>query len=113
MKRLGGWILAGMCLLLLGPTVRSSGAADKPAAVKQESVAADKKALAPFQTYVGEWKGVGQPRRGSSQGAWSEQAGWAWHFTDQHAELTAQISHDPYFSGTGKGGPEKVSGTVF
>ncbi|HEV3415187.1 MAG TPA: YHS domain-containing protein [Pirellulales bacterium] len=97
MKRIGGWILRGACLLLLGPIVRLSGAADKPA-VKQESVAADKKALAPFQPYIGEWKGVGQPRRGSSQGAWSEEAGWAWHFTDKHAELTAQVSHDPYFS---------------
>ena len=94
-------LVTGACLLLLSPLSIESHAADKPVAgavAKPESVAADKKALSPFQPLVGEWKGVGQPRRGSSQGAWTEESSWAWHFTDEHAELVAKIEHGHYFS---------------
>ncbi len=75
-------------------------AADKPLASpeKAASIAADKKALSPLQPLVGEWKGVGQPRRGSSQGAWSEESSWAWHFTPEHAELVGMNDHGHYFS---------------
>src|SRR4051812_5853450 len=51
--------------------------------------ATDQASLAPLKNLVGEWRGVGQPKRGSNQGAWSEQAQWAWHFADGHASLLA------------------------
>jgi YHS domain-containing protein len=84
--------------LLLGPAITPCFAAEQPDAKKSDSIATDKKALAAFQPYVGEWKGVGQPRRGSSQGAWTEESQWAWRFNGGHAELAAQLAHDPYFS---------------
>lgn len=56
-------------------------------ATADDRTAADKAALAPLQKYVGSWRGVGQPRRGSSQGAWSETADWSWRFTDGRAML--------------------------
>jgi hypothetical protein len=58
----------------------------------------DKQALAAAQSYVGEWRGVGQPKRGSNQGAWTEQAAWAWRFDDQRAELVAELTGNKYFS---------------
>ena len=36
--------------------------------------------LRPLGTLVGDWKGVGQPKRGSNVGAWSEKASAAWKF---------------------------------
>ena len=50
-------------------------------------VQADKQALAPLNAYVGGWRGVGQLRRGSNQGAWTEKADWAWKFDGGRAAL--------------------------
>ncbi len=67
-------------------------AADESAELKT-----DKAALAPLQAYVGQWRGVGLPKRGSNQGAWTEQAEWAWHFADGRAELVATLEPNKYF----------------
>src|SRR5260221_3047772 len=90
--------LLALLVLFLGPAICHCSAADKPDSAKTDSIGSEKKALAAFQAFVGEWKGVGQPRRGSSQGAWTEEMQWAWRFSDGHAELAAQLTHDPYFS---------------
>jgi hypothetical protein len=83
------------CLwLLAAPWVADALGAAEP----ETPLAADKRALAPLQAFVGEWRGVGQVRRGSSQGAWTEEADWAWRFEDDHAELCGQISGGKYFS---------------
>jgi len=37
--------------------------------------------LEALQDLVGGWKGVGQPERGSTRGAWTEQSDWRWDFT--------------------------------
>jgi hypothetical protein len=55
--------------------------------VAADRTAADKQALSVLQDYVGGWKGVGLLQRGSSRGAWSEQADWAWKFADGRASL--------------------------
>ena len=67
------------------------------AAEESAELKADKAALAPMQPYVGEWRGVGMPKRGSNQGAWTEQAEWAWHFFDGRAELVATLEPNKYF----------------
>jgi hypothetical protein len=59
---------------------------------------ADKRALAPLQAYVGEWHGVGQPKRGSNVGAWVESSRWTWQFPSGRAELVAKLADDKYFS---------------
>ncbi|HEV3005299.1 MAG TPA: hypothetical protein VGX78_12605 [Pirellulales bacterium] len=58
---------------------------------------ADKAALAPLQAFVGGWKGVGQLRRGSTQGAWTEQADWAWNFADSRASLVFDASKGKHY----------------
>ena len=52
-----------------------------------EDQARDKKALAALQDYVGTWKGAGQVRRGSTQGAWIEESEWVWQFDKQGAAI--------------------------
>ncbi len=39
-------------------------------------------ALSRLQELVGTWRGVGQPRRGSSRDSWIETAHWQWSFDD-------------------------------
>ncbi len=41
---------------------------------------AGKAALAGFGDWVGDWKGIGMPKRGSAKGAWRELVAWAWAF---------------------------------
>ncbi len=61
-------------------------------------VAADQKALQNVQIYVGGWKGVGQPKRGSSDGAWSEESEWAWQFSGGRAHLVANATSAKFYS---------------
>ncbi len=64
----------------------------------QNSSRDDKRALAAVQAYVGQWRGVGQPKRGSNQGAWTEESAWAWRFDGGRAELVAQLRGSKYYS---------------
>lgn len=63
-------------------------------------------ALEEFQDLIGGWRGVGQPVRGSTKGAWQETADWAWSFTDKQPALvyaiekgklltSARLTYDP------------------
>lgn len=54
--------------------------------------------LAPLQSLIGEWKGVGQVQRGSATGAWREKVGWAWQFADSDAALAAVFEDGKYFA---------------
>jgi hypothetical protein len=81
------WIAVGLLL----------AAAPQADADRAERISRDKQALAAVQSYVGAWRGVGQPRRGSNQGAWTEESQWAWHFRDGRAELVATLEGDKYF----------------
>ncbi len=67
-----------LCALALGAEGRSNKAADKepPDAAAER----DKQALMPLQVFVGDWRGVGQPRRGSTAGSWIEESQWSWKF---------------------------------
>jgi hypothetical protein len=60
-------------------------------------VAADKAALGRLQEFVGSWRGVGQPRRGSTQGAWTESADCAWKFADGRATLVFEVAKGKYY----------------
>ena len=47
----------------------------------------DKEALAPLQQLVGQWRGAGFMRRGSTRGAWKENASWSWKFSEGRAAM--------------------------
>lgn len=56
-----------------------------PVAAAPETLTAEarreaQEALSDFNDLIGEWRGVGQPRRGSNQGAWRQNAEWVWDF---------------------------------
>lgn len=53
---------------------------------------AAQEALAPFAGLVGDWKGTGQPRRGSAQGSWVETSGWAWKLSPDSAALELTVA---------------------
>ncbi|HUY32158.1 MAG TPA: hypothetical protein VMV69_05210 [Pirellulales bacterium] len=85
---------AGWCLVFL-----LFVAMDDPlGAAGPDHTRADKAALVPLQAYVGGWKGVGQLRRGSTQGAWTEQADWAWKFADGRATLVFEAPKGKYYT---------------
>ena len=62
-------------------------AADGP----QPGRRADQDALKPFAGLVGDWRGTGQPQRGSAKGAWTEASGWAWKLSPDHAALELSV----------------------
>jgi YHS domain-containing protein len=63
-------------------------AADSPT----PEVAAQKADLGEFNALIGKWRGVGQPRRGSNQGAWKEDAEWVWDFSDHGVAVRYDVS---------------------
>lgn len=72
-RRSAGWIP----ILFLGLGLAALG---EDTSRKPEDRRAAKEALAEFNSLIGEWRGVGQPRRNSNAGAWSERAEWIWEF---------------------------------
>src|SRR5262245_17670053 len=84
-----------VCLTVIGALICALGGGvsrgDDTASKKDEAAAKssdrDKQALTPLQTFVGEWRGVGQPRRGSTAGSWIEESEWAWKFEKGAAAL--------------------------
>jgi ribosomal protein L24E len=52
-------------------------------------------ALKPYQEFVGQWRGVGQPRRGSNRGAWQEQADVLWQLTGRDTGLVWKSDKGP------------------
>jgi YHS domain-containing protein len=71
----GGYVLAEKAWAEKSPEKKSP---EKTA--PEKAAERDKQALTPLQIFVGEWRGVGQPRRGSTVGSWIEESEWAWKF---------------------------------
>lgn len=82
-----------LSLLLLLPAAWLA-ADDKPAA---DSLAAQKERLAKLQPLVGEWRGVGQPQRGSTKDSWIAEAQWAWSFDGESAALVGKLPKGRFF----------------
>jgi YHS domain-containing protein len=57
----------------------------------------DKAQLAKVQQLVGQWRGVGQPQRGSTKDSWVEEADWQWSFAGG-ISLFAKLPEGKYFS---------------
>lgn len=53
--------------------------------------------LLQWQFLVGEWRGIGQPRRGSTRGAWRETLAWRWNFTGDTARLVGTARESRLF----------------
>jgi hypothetical protein len=69
-----------------------------PSAVEKHATRAVAVAgLKPLSVLVGEWRGVGQPKRGSRNGAWIEKAKCAWKFTDETSVMVLESDSDKQF----------------
>ena len=67
--------------------------ADDPAtAPTPADLQAQKEALAHWNSLIGGWRGTGQPRRGSSTGAWREDTNWAWQFSPTESALVGTVT---------------------
>lgn len=77
-------------LMLLLPAASFADKAEEGKARLQ--LKADKQFLAPIQSYIGAWRGVGIPDRGKSDGAWGENATWAWSFDGDRAAIVFDIT---------------------
>lgn len=82
MKTMSGVLGLAMCVNLIGT---GSVARD------EDTRRAAQRALEPFNTLVGGWRGVGQPRRMSNRGSWTEEADWAWKLSKDNASVVVQI----------------------
>lgn len=52
--------------------------------------------FAPFRPFVGEWRGVGQVRRGSARGAWQEKAEWRYDFVEKSPRFVLDVEDGKY-----------------
>lgn len=53
--------------------------------------------LKPFNSLIGEWRGVGQLKRGSSKGAWTEKTVCEWQFSDALASVVLKSTDSRQF----------------
>ncbi len=53
--------------------------------------------LKPFNSLIGEWRGVGQLRRGSRRGAWTEKVICEWQFTDAETSVVLKSTDSKQF----------------
>ena len=82
------FLLAAIALPLFADEQPPADAAD---------LAVQKQRLAKMQPLVGEWRGVGQPQRGSTRDSWIAEAQWAWHFDKEGASLVGALPKGRYF----------------
>jgi hypothetical protein len=87
------WRFRHLLLVLIPLTALAE---DKPAA-ELARLAAQKKSLAKMQSLVGEWRGVGQPQRGSTKDSWIAEAQWAWSFNQDDAALVGTLPKGRFF----------------
>jgi YHS domain-containing protein len=81
-------LVGPLCMLFSGLFAVAWLRGDDPPAAKTEPAAPTaKEALAAFNDLIGGWRGTGQPRRGSNQGAWREDAEWVWEFGKDKGDI--------------------------
>jgi len=81
---------------LIAASVLSASTHRASAAEPSPGRRADQAALKAFAPLIGPWKGVGQPQRGSSRGAWTEAADWAWKLSNDTAALELKVDKGKY-----------------
>ncbi len=85
------YLVSACCGIAVAIAITTNSNAAKPPDTAQK-LREDKQALAPFNALIGEWRGVGMPRRGSRRGAWSETAEWVWDFSDEAVAIQYDVS---------------------
>jgi YHS domain-containing protein len=81
-----------LVILCLTQLVSAKNAEPDTKAAKSKTAAAEKAALAKFNSLIGGWRGVGMPKRGSTRGAWIETAEWVWEFKKGQTGIRYKVS---------------------
>jgi len=87
--------------------------AEKDEAKARAQLAADKKALAPVQSFVGSWRGVGMVDRTKAEDAWGEEAKWAWSFEGGRATIVFDATDAKVYKSGRIGTGEKEGAFTF
>lgn len=74
------WLFASVLVVGVFCVMRGEQLDSAENATESQTPADPKEALQKFNELIGEWRGVGMPRRGSRVGAWFETAEWVWDF---------------------------------
>lgn len=96
MRNARTWAVATLVLGFLAGGTWWSGATEPTSPGEARHKA--QQALGPLQTLVGQWRGVGQPERGSNRGAWVERQAWRWDYAGGGARLVAQVTDGKLYS---------------
>ncbi len=85
-------ISVAAAVLLTGQWIHSAPFEPESEEAAKPSVPADAQAaLERLNRLIGEWRGVGMPRRGSRTGAWFEKAEWVWDFEKKIPSLRYNV----------------------
>lgn len=85
-----GVLVAGVFFATCGKRLASAESSVEKTA-ESKTPADPKEALQSFNELIGEWRGVGMPRRGSRVGAWFETAEWVWDFKDKTPAIKYEV----------------------
>ena len=80
MKRLPATPALFLLILPISMHIVSAEKDAEPSAKESQEISVRGGALAPFNSLIGDWRGVGQLQRGSSTGAWTEPMTCQWNF---------------------------------
>jgi YHS domain-containing protein len=69
----------------------ATGATESKALTAEESRAVSLDALQELGDLVGEWRGVGRPKRNSTAGAWLEKGEWVWEIKKERVGLRYNV----------------------
>jgi YHS domain-containing protein len=81
------------------PAVAEDKAATEAESDPTDESAAARKALGPLQSFVGAWKGAGQTKRGSTDGAWREEADWSWDYSGKKVAVVFKADLGKVYTG--------------
>ena len=89
------WLIAALLIAALSAGLHHSLAdGDKPTEPKSLS---SREALAKFNALIGGWKGVGQVKRNSNQGAWRENSDFVWKIDKTSAAIEYRVKDGKHF----------------
>jgi YHS domain-containing protein len=92
-------LLLATSLTLVAANDKSKPSESKPDSADQAAArAAAQEALADFNPLVGDWRGVGQPVRGSNKGSWSETGEWLWEIKKGHVGVRYNVKEGKHLS---------------
>ncbi|MEZ6122946.1 MAG: hypothetical protein R3C49_07195 [Planctomycetaceae bacterium] len=92
------------CLMLLtavgGVVFRSAVSSDEsPGPGERVLQKSGRERLKALNCLIGEWRGVGQPKRGSREGAWTEKTRFVWDFRGKEPAVAGTAEGSPLFQG--------------